>query len=301
MQGIENLKLYAEQIGCVFTENEPMNRHTSFKIGGAADIALFPKDKDTLASIVAACTRWEVPFHVMGNGSNVLVSDTGVRGAVIFTSALAEIRLIDSFTIECSAGVKNSQLCSFALEHSLSGFEFLWGIPGTVGGAVVMNAGAYDGEISMVYLSSEHSNADGTVGKHTEDTIDFSYRHSAYSDSPAVITSAVFKGSVGDPAEIRQRMDELMNRRKSRQPVELPSAGSVFKRPTGYFAAALIEECGLKGKRVGGAQVSEKHSGFIVNTGGATASDVKILIEQIKEDVFLQKNVKLECEIKFWD
>ena len=299
MQGLERLKMYAEQIGCAYCENEPMSRHTSFKIGGNADIMLTPQNKETLSFILTACKRWEVPCYVLGNGSNVLVSDTGIRGAVVLTSGLDDIRMVDTYTIECGAGVKNSRLCSFALENSLSGFEFLWGIPGTVGGGAYMNAGAYGGEMKDIFIQSEHINDDGSFGSYNADEIDYGYRKSAYSEHGGVITSITLRGTPAEQSAIRARMDELMNRRKDKQPLEYPSAGSVFKRPEGYYAAALIEECGLKGLAHGDAMVSEKHSGFIVNTGNATASDVKILIEKIKEQVFLQKDVRLECEIKF--
>lgn len=298
MQGLDNLEKYAIEIGCLCTKDEPMSKHTSFHIGGKADLMLTPQNESTLSSIISACKKWDIPYYIFGNGSNILVSDNGIRGAVILTTAFSQIELVDSYTIKCGAGVKNSQLCSFALEHGLSGFEFLWGIPGTVGGAAYMNAGAYGGEFKDVYLSSDYVDESGEIGTISKDDIDYSYRHSAYCDRNCVITSITVSGTPSDMHEIRVKMDDLMNRRKTKQPLEYPSAGSVFKRPEGYFAAALIEECGLKGKRVGGAMVSEKHSGFIVNVDNATASDVKILIEQIKQEVFLQKDVNLECEIK---
>lgn len=301
MYPIEQLKNFAESINCPFTENEPMTNHTSFKIGGNADIALTPPNEKALSEIIGQCKKCEIPYYILGNGSNLLVSDTGIRGAVIFTSAFNDIEQVDEFTVKCGAGVKNSQLCSFALEHSLTGFEFLWGIPGTVGGAVYMNAGAYGGEIKDVFVSSQHIDDNGNTGEFTADDIDYSYRHSAYTDSGYAITSVLLRGSNAQQTEIRRKMDELMQRRKDKQPLEYPSAGSVFKRPQNAYAAALIEECGLKGASVGGAQVSEKHSGFIINTGGATASDVKILIEKIKQEVFLNKNITLECEIKILD
>ena len=301
LQGLNNLEQYAKQIGCLYQKDVMMNEHTSFKIGGPADFVLTPQNNQTLSFILSACTRWQVPYKILGNGSNVLVSDTGIRGAVIQTTAMNSIELVDTYTIKCGAGVKNSQLCSFALEHSLSGFEFLWGIPGTVGGAAYMNAGAYGGEMKDIVVSCEHIDSEGKIGVLSGDMLDFSYRHSAYCDTDSVITSVTMKGELSNQDDIRRKMNDLMNRRKDKQPLEYPSAGSVFKRPEGYYAAALIDECGLKGLKVGGAMVSEKHSGFIVNIGGATASDVKILVERIKEEVFLKKDVKLECEIKYLD
>lgn len=301
MQGIDNVEQYALQIGCPCTRDVDMSLHTTFKIGGKCDLALTPHNAETLSFIYSACKRWNVPCHCVGNGSNLLVSDTGIRGAVIFTAAFNSIEIVDTYTIKCGAGVKNSQLCSFALENSLSGFEFLWGIPGTVGGAAYMNAGAYGGEMKDVFVSSEHIDANGEISGYNSDEIDFSYRHSTYCDKGGIITSVTVRGTPANQTDIRAKMDDLMNRRREKQPLEYPSAGSIFKRPEGHYAAALIEECGLKGLRVGGAMLSEKHSGFIVNVGNATASDVKILIEKIKQEVFLKTDVKLECEVKFID
>lgn len=278
-----------------------MSEHTTFKIGGVADLVLIPGNEQTMSYIIAACNKWDVPYYVLGNGSNVLVSDSGVRGAVIFTSSFNSIELVDPLTVKVGAGIKNSQLCSFMLENSISGFEFLWGIPGTVGGAAFMNAGAYGGEIKDVFVCAECVTENGEIITVNAKDADYSYRHSVFEDNGYTITSVTLKGVPGNQDEIRAKMDELMMRRREKQPLEYPSAGSVFKRPEGYYAAALIEECEIKGESVGGAQVSEKHSGFIINTGNATASDVKILIEKIKEQVFLQRNIRLECEIRFID
>ncbi|MBQ2676742.1 MAG: UDP-N-acetylmuramate dehydrogenase [Clostridia bacterium] len=295
---IERLKQYAGELSCVYFENEPMSEHTSFKIGGNADIFIQPPTKTALSNIAQACNRWDVPTLILGNGSNVLVSDNGIRGAVISTTGLSDIKMLDAYTIECGAGVKTSRLCSFALENGLSGFEFLWGIPGTMGGAAFMNAGAYDGEMKDVLVCCNHITPSGEEGCLQGDELGLSYRHSAYSDNGYIITSVVLKGTPKDPDLIREKMDDLMGRRKAKQPLEYPSAGSIFKRPQGHYAAALIEQCGLKGCSVGGAMVSEKHSGFIINTGGATASDVKTLIEKIQNEVFLQTDVQLECEVR---
>ena len=297
MQGLERLKMYAEQIGCAYCENEPMSRHTSFKIGGNADIMLTPQNKETLSFILTACKRWEVPCYVLGNGSNVLVSDTGIRGAVVLTSGLDDIRMVDTYTIECGAGVKNSRLCSFALENSLSGFEFLWGIPGTVGGGAYMNAGAYGGEMKDIFIQSEHINDDGSFGSYNADEIDYGYRKSAYSEHGGVITSITLRGTPAEQSAIRARMDELMNRRKDKQPLEYPSAGSTFKRPEGDFAARLIEVCGLKGTACGGAEVSTKHSGFVINKDNATFDDVMGVVDIVKQKVKEQTGVMLECEM----
>lgn len=293
------LKQNADETGSVYFENELMSRHTTFKIGGPADLFIIPSSAQALSNIISLCEKDSIPYLITGNCSNLLVSDIGIRGVVISISGgFSEIKLIDTYTIQCGAGVKTSQLCNFALENSLSGFEFLWGIPGTMGGAAFMNAGAYDGEIKDVLISTEHLDSHGNHGELIGDNLRLNYRHSAYQDNGCVITSLVLRGIPKEKHLIREKMDDLMNRRKRKQPLELPSAGSTFKRPENNYAAALIEQCGLKGLSVGDARVSEKHAGFIVNVGTATAHDVKLLIEEIKNEVFLQTSIKLECEVR---
>ena len=295
---IDKLKKTLESTRYTVWENEPMSKHTSFKIGGPAKLFVSPADSNTLSELITNCKNYDIPTVYFGNGSNILFNDYGFDGVVISTSRMTEISLQDENVIECGSGVKNSVLCQFALENSLSGFEFLWGIPGTVGGAAFMNAGAYGGEIKDVIVGCEYITADGEIKEMSSDEMDLSYRHSIFSENGGIITKVRLRGRLDNKEVIRTLMDELMERRRTKQPLEFPSAGSVFKRPEGYFAAALIEECGLKGESVGGAQVSEKHSGFIINTGNATASDVKQLVEIIKETVFMQKGVQLECEIR---
>ena len=295
---IDKLKKTLESTRYTVWENEPMSKHTSFKIGGPAKLFVSPADSNTLSELIINCKNYNIPTVYFGNGSNILFNDYGFDGVVISTSRMTEISLQDENVIECGSGVKNSVLCQFALENSLSGFEFLWGIPGTVGGAAFMNAGAYGGEIKDVIVGCEYITADGEIKEMSSDEMDLSYRHSIFSENGGIITKVKLRGKLDNKEVIRTLMDELMDRRRTKQPLEFPSAGSVFKRPEGYFAAALIEECGLKGESVGGAQVSEKHSGFIINTGNATASDVKQLVEIIKETVFMQKGVQLECEIR---
>lgn len=295
---IDKLKKTLESTRYTVWENEPMSKHTSFKIGGPAKLFVSPADSNTLSELITNCKNYDIPTVYFGNGSNILFNDYGFDGVVISTSRMTEISLQDENIIECGSGVKNSVLCQFALENSLSGFEFLWGIPGTVGGAAFMNAGAYGGEIKDVIVGCEYITSDGEIKEMSSDEMDLSYRHSIFSENGGIITKVRLRGRLDNKEVIRALMDELMDRRRTKQPLEFPSAGSVFKRPEGYFAAALIEECGLKGESVGGAQVSEKHSGFIINTGNATASDVKQLVEIIKETVFMQKGVQLECEIR---
>lgn len=289
----------ARKFGCQFTENEPMRRHTTFRIGGDADLFVTPKTAEGLAAVVAACNDEEIYFFILGNGSNVLVSDKGIRGVVIYTAdCLNQIEMKNALEIKCGAGVKLSRLSDFACENSLSGAEFAWGIPGTVGGAVYMNAGAYGGEMKDILCECEYLTPDGELHTMTADEAELSYRHSAFNENGCVIVSATVRLKPGNSRQIREQMDDFMCRRKEKQPLEYPSAGSTFKRPATGYAAALIDECGLKGCSVGGAQVSEKHAGFIINKENATCFDVMRLVEHIQREVFLQKSVRLECEIR---
>ena len=299
MTDYSNIISIAESFGCNYTENESMIEHTTFRIGGPADLFVVPTTVEGLAAVVSACNKEGIYCFILGNGSNVLVSDKGIRGVVVSTAAcLNNIELIGAYEIKCGAGVKLSRLSDLACENSLTGAEFAWGIPGTVGGAVYMNAGAYDGEMKDILVSCEYLTPDGELHTMLADEMDLSYRHSAFSENGYVIVSATVRLKAGDKGEIRAKMDDFMHRRKSKQPLEFPSAGSTFKRPVGGFAAALIDECGLKGYSVGGAQVSEKHAGFVINKGGATCFDVMRLVEHIKKEVFLNKSIKLECEIR---
>ena len=299
MTDYSNIISIAESFGCNYTENESMSEHTTFRIGGPADLFVVPTTVEGLAAVVSACNKEGVYCFILGNGSNVLVSDKGIRGVVVSTAAcINNIELIGAYEIKCGAGVKLSRLSDLACENSLTGAEFAWGIPGTVGGAVYMNAGAYDGEMKDILVSCEYLTPDGELRTMLADEMDLSYRHSAFSENGCVIVSATVRLKAGDKGEIRAKMDDFMCRRKSKQPLEFPSAGSTFKRPVGGFAAALIDECGLKGYSVGGAEVSEKHAGFVINKGGATCFDVMRLVEHIKKEVFLNKSIKLECEIR---
>lgn len=281
-------------------KNEPMRRHTSFKIGGNADIYCEVQNSVALSKLIEACREREIPYFILGKGSNLLVSDNGIRGIVIRLGGdFKTISLTEDGLIRCGAGTSLASACSFALNHSLGGLEFAWGIPGSVGGAVFMNAGAYGGEIKDVVVSAIYVDENGLKKRYDNDELDFGYRRSVFTDKNNIITDVYFKLEHKNQKEIREKMDELMGRRKSKQPLDYPSAGSTFKRPEGYFAAALIEECGLKGESVGGAQVSEKHAGFIINKDNATCEDVEKLIEHIKEQVYNQKGVRLQCEVKF--
>lgn len=282
-----------------FSENEPMANHTTFKIGGGAAVMVFPKQEREVQSVVKYCTENNIRLLPLGNGSNMLVSDDGVNACVVsFEKNFNKIELVDSTTIFAQSGAPLVRVCRFALENSLTGLEFAFGIPGSCGGAAFMNAGAYGGEMKQVMPKCCHVNANGTNGALEGEALNLSYRHSAYGDNGAIITGVYFKLQKGNKAEIKTKMDDFMARRKEKQPLEYPSAGSFFKRPTGYFAGALIEECNLKGKTIGGAQVSEKHAGFIINIGGATFKDVMALSDYCSAVVLKEKGVKLEREVR---
>ena len=291
-------KIYT--LGVEWEQNCPLSKHSSFRIGGAADVALFPKSSDELCKTLSLLREAEIPVLVIGNGSNVVFSDAGYRGAVVFTGKCRNIK-IENDLVFADAGVLLSALSSAARDESLSGLEFAFGIPGTLGGAVYMNAGAYGGSMSDVCISSWYYDLEtGHFGESFGDAQCFGYRKSIYQEHPErIILSATLQLKKGNRKTISEEMRTYWDKRRTTQPLELPNAGSVFKRPEGHFAGKLIEDCGLKGLTVGGAQVSQKHAGFIVNIGGATCEDVKRLIEQIQTTVLQQTGVELECEIKF--
>ncbi len=301
MNQIEQLAQTAGRLGCDVSRDEPMSRHTTFKIGGPADLFIKVYGRDSLRELYRAANALGVPVLVIGNGSNMLVSDEGIRGAVVSLAGdFCAIKRIGETGIECGAGATLAALCGFAKENSLTGLEFAWGIPGGAGGAAFMNAGAYDCVMQNVLTGCTHITKAGEIGALAGEELKLGYRRSAYSENGFTILSLIFKLEKGNKEKIEETMNELFRRRKSKQPLELPSAGSVFKRPAGHFAGALIEQCGLKGTRVGGAMVSEKHAGFIVNTGGATCRDVLDLIDRIQKTVLEQTGVALECEVKIF-
>lgn len=286
--------------GCECLRDEPMSRHTTFRIGGPADRLYTAFDEGQLRALLKALTEAGLPWMVLGNGSNLLVSDKGIRGAVIrLDGAFREITLQpDGCTVTAGAGASLAAACVFARDRSLTGLEFAWGIPGSVGGAAYMDAGAYGGEMRDVMALVRHVTPSGEAGSVLGTDPRFAYRRSPYTGGRDVITSVSFALSPGDPGEIAAKMEELMGRRREKQPYELPSAGSVFKRPQNGYAAALIEECGLKGRAVGDAQVSEKHAGFIINAGNASCRDVVELIGIIQKTVYEKTGTHLECEVK---
>lgn len=290
----------AREAGCEVLENEPMSRRTTFRIGGPADRLYRIGTSDQLQKLLPLLEREKIPFLVVGNGSNLLVSDKGIRGAALsLEGEFKELRVLpDGRTIRAGAGAMLASLCALARDRGLSGLEFAWGIPGSVGGAVYMDAGAYGGETRDVAVSVTHMDRLGRVETVAGEALGFSYRQSRYTGGSDVILHGDFELRPGDPAEIASKMEELMARRKEKQPYDMPSAGSVFKRPQNGYAAALIEECGLKGRSVGGAQVSPKHAGFIVNTGGASCRDVLELIGIIQRTVYEKTGIQLEREVK---
>ena len=299
MSNLVVLKEFLENNNYSFKENELLKLHTSFKIGGNASLFVSPSDENELKEITDKCKELSVKFYILGNGTNVLFSDKGFDGVVISTTEkMNGIRRIDETSFECDAGVTLSAVCNYALENSLSGFEYLYGIPGTVGGAIITNAGAYGGEISDVAVEVKHIDENGNFGSYIGQEIDFSYRHSAYENNNYTICSVVFTCQKGDKSEIKAKMTDLIGRRKDKQPLEYPSAGSTFKRPVGGYAAALIDQAGLKGTHVGDAEVSVKHSGFVINKGNATCSDVLELVEIIKQRVLDNSGITLELEVR---
>ena len=290
---------YAKSIGCQAQRDVPMSKYTTFRIGGNAAVMLTPTTDEQLASIIKNCKEENIKPFIIGNGSNMLISDNGLDTVVInMCRPEPKIELVNGDTVVCDAGATMSKVCNFALENGLTGLEFAFGIPGSAGGAAYMNAGAYGGEMKDVLVECRHIDCDGNFGSLKGEELGLAYRTSAYEHNGYIITTLVMKLSKGNKDEIRAKMQELLQRRKDKQPLEYPSAGSTFKRPEGFFAGALIEECGLKGYSVGGAQVSEKHAGFVINKGSATAKDVLDLIKYIQDKVFSEKGVMLEPEVR---
>jgi UDP-N-acetylmuramate dehydrogenase len=294
---VQDLKQHIVQ-GTVL-EQEPMGRHTTFQVGGPADLFVEPGNREEVRYAVIAARRERVPFFVTGNGSNLLVSDEGYRGMIIHIGKKLSSITVSGDVIEAEAGVSLARLARMALSQGLTGMEFAAGIPGSLGGAVVMNAGAYDGEMKGILISVDVMTPEGDFISLPAEELDLSYRHSSVIERGYLVLAARLKLAPGDPEAIRDRMDELALARKTKQPLDYPSAGSTFKRPKGYFAGKLVQDTGLKGYRVGGAKVSEKHSGFVINVGGAEAEEIRFLINQVRKKVFRQFGVILEPEVRF--
>lgn len=277
--------------------NEPMKHHTSFKVGGPCDILVIPDKKWQVISIMKICREHNIPFFIMGNGTNLIVRDGGYRGVIIKLTSLNDIA-VEGNRIKAQTGALLSNVSKEALKHSLKGMEFASGIPGTVGGAVAMNAGAYGPEIKDIIESAALADYDGNLYCLNRDELELSYRNSIVQKKGYVVLEAIFSLENGSYTEIKNRMEELNKRRADKQPLNYPSAGSTFKRPEGHFAGKLIEDAGLKGFSAGGAKVSEKHAGFIINYNGASASDIIELISKVQQIVKGKFNVTLEPEVK---
>lgn len=278
--------------------DEPMSAHTSFKIGGNADAFVSAGSVDEIKELIAYCGKNGIPYMLMGNGTNMLVSDKGIRGLVIQVGSNMQRCEIDGETVFAEAGILLSKLSRLILGAELTGFETLSGIPGTLGGGIYMNAGAYGGEIKDTVYEVTYLSEDGEIKTIKNEDIGFSYRHSRFEEEKCIILSAVLNLKKGNADEIKAAMDDYNRRRADKQPLSMPSAGSTFKRPEGYFAGKLIQDSGLMGYSIGGAQISEKHAGFVVNKGGAAAKDVLDLIEHVQKTVKDKFGVELEPEVR---
>ncbi|MFQ5811380.1 MAG: UDP-N-acetylmuramate dehydrogenase [Armatimonadota bacterium] len=278
--------------------DEPMSRHTSFRIGGPADILVLPHTSDAVCGALRIAAVHETPVHILGDGSNVLVRDRGLRGVVLKIADNLAAAEVQGERIVAQGGARLGRLAHLAAEASLTGLEFAIGIPGTVGGAAVMNAGAYSGEIGTLIAEVDTVTRDGEPCRHDRDELCFEYRDSSLRRAGEIVVGVVLELRAGEREQIEARMAEMQQQRRDKQPVSLPSAGSIFRRPEGDYAGRLIEAAGLKGACIGGAEVSEKHAGFIVNRGGATAADVIRLIDHVRETVAERTGVRLELEVR---
>ena len=284
-----------------FIFGQSLARHTSFRIGGPAEVMAFPKSAEELSQLLKVAANLGVTPKILGAGTNVLAPDEGIKGLVIcLKDCLDGMTQLNDRSIRVMAGVTMSRAAVYAAKLGLSGLEFAHGIPGTVGGGVYMNAGAYGGEICQVCTAVEVMDMHGIQRRYSNEEMAFSYRHSVLEENGGIVISAEFALTPADPDVIRGKMKELMGKRSSSQPLDLPSAGSAFKRPVGGYAAALIEQAGMKGYQVGGAAISTKHAGFAVNLGGATAADVKALLEQVSDKVYEKSGIRIEPEIRIW-
>lgn len=297
-----NQDFYAKLTDIVSKDNvkidEPMKLHTTFRVGGPADFFVLPQTKEEIRDIICLCRHENVPYYIVGNGSNLLVGDQGYRGVILQISRKMNAIEVQGDRITAQAGALLSQIASKALDVGLAGFEFASGIPGTLGGACMMNAGAYGGEMREVLASVAVMTQEGEFVRLGADELELGYRTSVFAKKGYIVLEADILLEAGDKEAIRERMEELKQKRNEKQPLEYPSAGSTFKRPEGYFAGKLIEDAGLRGFRVGGAQVSEKHCGFVINKGQATAEDVMELMRQVSERVESKFGVRLEPEVK---
>ena len=281
--------------------DEPMSRHTSFRIGGPVAVMAFPKSAEELAEILKVSALMDITPAILGAGTNVLAPDEGMDGLVVcLKDCMGGMEQLDETTIRVAAGVTMTRAAMFAANLGLGGMEFAHGIPGTIGGGVYMNAGAYGGEIKDICVSVDVMDKAGNITRRSAEEMKFSYRHSVLEDEGGIVLAAEFKLTPTSAEDVKAKMKELQAKRSASQPLDLPSAGSAFKRPVGGFAAALIDQAGLKGYTVGGAGISTKHAGFAVNVGGATAADVRNLLSQVSDIVFEKSGIRLEPEVRIW-
>lgn len=281
--------------------DEPMSKHTSFRIGGPAAVMAFPQNEEELSEVLKVSGKLDIKPVILGAGTNVLAPDEGLPGLIVcLKDCMNGMELLEGGGIRVMSGVTMTRAAVFAANHGLTGMEFAHGIPGTVGGGVYMNAGAYGGEISQICRSATVMDRNGKTRQLSQEEMDFDYRHSILEESGEIVVSAVFGLAQDSPEAVKARMRQLQAKRSASQPLDLPSAGSAFKRPVGGYAAALIDQAGLKGYRVGNAAISGKHAGFAVNLGGATAHDVKELLTQVSDRVFAASGIRLEPEIRIW-
>ena len=279
-----------------FVENESLKKHTTMKVGGNADFIVYPKNAEEVSMLISFLNKENIRYYILGNGSNVMFSDGGFKGVIIKSEKLNDIK-IDGNKIYFGAGVSMTKAAKTAVENSLSGIEYCYGIPGNIGGGLYMNAGAYGGEISSSLVSVDCVDENGEIKTISAKDCDYGYRHSVFMSRRRFILGGLFRFENGNKEELKRFCDEIMQKRISKQPLDMPSAGSSFKRPAGHFAAALIDECGLKGKTIGGAQVSEKHAGFIVNKGDATCKDITALADYVENEVYKKTGIKIEKEM----
>ena len=291
------IKTFLKDNQIQFLQNESLKKHITFKVGGEAKFVAMPQTKHQAANLLKFLKENNIKYYIIGRGSNVIFRDEGFDGVIIKTSNMQNIEFIGEDKVYADSGVVLNVLCKTLQEKSLAGLEFCYGIPGNVGGGLFMNCGAYGGEISSAVCEVEYIDENGNFQKIDVKDCQFSYRHSIFQDNDWFITGCTFKLTKGDKTQILRFMEDIMQRRIDKQPLDKPSAGSSFKRPVGYFAAALIDECGLKGYSIGGAQVSEKHAGFIVNTGNATCNDIVALAEYVEQTVMQKKGVAIEKEM----
>ncbi len=294
-----NIATALQAIGCCVQEQVSLSAHTTFRVGGPAEYLVTVSSTEEAAAVMRLCRDTDTPLFLMGNGSNLLVSDDGVAGVVMRPAAATPPWTFDGTTVTVSAGASLSKLCMAAAEAGLSGLEFAYGIPGSVGGGVYMNAGAYGGQLSDVITSVTAITADGETVTLSAEELELGYRHSVFMDNGMMVWSVTMQLGAGESAAIHEAMADFLSRRRDKQPLEYPSAGSFFKRPEGHFAGALVEQCGLKGLTIGGAQVSEKHAGFLINRGGATCADVMALGDEVARRVKEAFGVELEREVQF--